>query len=198
MALKDLLTPSEAARLLRVSPVTIRLWARTGKLPARTTPGGHRRFEYGDLQAFAGRHGTAMQAAMSGALRILVVEDDHQFAAFVVEALRTMNPLPEVDQAHEGFEAGRRLQRFQRNLVLLDLMLPGVDGFAICRRLRNDPETQDIRIIAMTGYDSPENRSRILEAGAEACLAKPFRMAELLEAVTGKPRQHDENQISDP
>ncbi|NEV63395.1 response regulator [Thiorhodococcus minor] len=183
MVTKDLLTPSQAARLLGVSPVTVRIWARKGKLHAHTTPGGHRRFDALQLRDFARRNGMGLGGALRDRMRILVVEDDPQFAAFVNEALSTLEPTPEIDNAYEGFEAGRRLQRFQPDLVLLDLMLPGVDGFAICRRLRNDPETRHIRVIAMTGYNSPENRDLILEAGAETCLAKPFRTAELLAAV---------------
>lgn len=183
MSKDALLTPSQAAQLLGVSPVTVRLWARQGKLLAHTTPGGHRRFDPIELEDFARRHGMKQLEGTREAMRILVVEDDHQFSELLGEALKTLEPAPEIEHAYDGFEAGRRLQRFRPELVLLDLMLPGVDGFAICSRLRQDPETRHIRVIAMTGYDTPENRTRILEAGAETCLAKPFRVSELLTAI---------------
>ena len=183
MARNDLLTPSQTAALLGVSPVTVRLWARTGKLASHTTPGGHRRFDALELATFARRYGLRLHSDPSGGMRVLIVEDDPQFASFLNQALTLLTPTPEIEHAYEGFEAGRRLQRFQPDLVLLDLMLPGIDGFAICQRLRQDPETEHIRIIAMTGYDTPENHARILAAGAETCLAKPFRVSELLEAV---------------
>ncbi|NEX21901.1 response regulator [Thiorhodococcus mannitoliphagus] len=183
MVKQDLLTPSQVAQFLGVSPVTVRIWARQGKLPAQTTPGGHRRFDAREIRDFARRHGMRLASESRALMRILIVEDDLQFAAFVNETLKTLEPAPEIETAYEGFEAGRRLQRFQPDLVLLDLMLPGVDGFAICQHLRNDPETAHIRVIAMTGYDSPENRARILDAGAEICLSKPFRAVELLAAV---------------
>ncbi|WP_200344476.1 response regulator [Halochromatium glycolicum] len=189
MTKNDLLTPSQAAQRLGVSPVTLRLWARQGKLLAHTTPGGHRRFDSIELEDFAERHGMKQSDVSCKTMRILVVEDDPQFASFLNEALETLEPAPEIEHAYEGFEAGRRLQRFRPHLVLLDLMLPGVDGFAICKRLRQDPETRHIRIIAMTGYDSPENRTRILEAGAETCLAKPFRVSELLTAIQASARE---------
>ncbi|WP_200374672.1 response regulator [Thiocystis violacea] len=175
----------EAASLLGVSPATLRVWARKGELPSHATPGGHRRFAHADLALFARQRGMTRLSAAPEPLRILLVEDDPQFALFIQEALGTLDPAPEVETAREGFEAGRRLQRFQPNLILLDLMLPGLDGFAICQGLRRDPETRRLRVIAMTGYDTPENVTRILDAGAEACLSKPFRTSELLGAILG-------------
>lgn len=183
MSSHRLLTPTQAADLLGVSPVTLRIWARKGELPAHATPGGHRRFDYADLLWFARRRGMTLSPPPTQSLRILVVEDDPQFASFITETLQSLDPPPVVETACEGFEAGRSLQRFQPHLILLDLMLPGLDGFAICQRLRHDPETRHMRVIAMTGYDTPENVSRILEAGAETCLSKPFRTSVLLEAI---------------
>ncbi len=185
MAHKKLYSPAEAAKFLGVSPITIRNWARKGDLVSHNTAGGHRRFLYDDIKRFAHRHDMSLFLDSTEVLRILVVEDDRQFSTFIKEALQSLEPQPETEFAYEGFEAGRLLQRFQPNIVLLDLMLPGIDGFSICRRLRKDPETRTIRIIAMTGYDSPENVSRILDAGAEICLSKPFSMAELTNAITG-------------
>ncbi len=180
---ENLLSSSETARLLGVTPVTIRNWANAGELVSHHTAGGHRRFLYQDIKNYASRKGMTLFQTPSDQLKILVVEDDPQFSDFIVEALQTVQPPPEVQSACDGFEAGRLLQGFQPQLVLLDLMLPGIDGFKICQGLREDPETNAIRIIAMTGYDSPENVRRILAAGAEACLAKPFSVDALLGAI---------------
>jgi excisionase family DNA binding protein len=177
----------EVAELLRVSPVTVRNWARKGELPSHSTLGGHRRFLYDEVVSFARRKKVSLFERAADRLRILIVEDDRQFADFVNESLQSLQTQPDVKVAYEGFEAGRLVQGFRPHLVLLDLMLPGIDGFSICRRLRNDPETRFIRIIAMTGHDSPENVDRILRAGAESCLAKPFKRDELLAALgTGR------------
>jgi excisionase family DNA binding protein len=187
---KKLYSPSEVAGLLGVSPITIRSWASKGDLVARSTAGGHRRFLYQDILDFANRKGMALSAGEDEKLRILVIEDDLQFAAFVKDALLSLEPPPELEFAHEGFEAGRQLQRIQPQVILLDLMLPGIDGFGICRQLRKDPETRFIRVVAMTGYDSPKTLSRILNAGADICLAKPFKVSELLNAVRGSSVNH--------
>ncbi|MCK5092197.1 MAG: response regulator, partial [Gammaproteobacteria bacterium] len=69
------------------------------------------------------------------------------------------------------------------NIVLLDLMMPGLDGFEVCRQLKDNPATSAIRVIAMTGYRTEENVKRIIEAGAEECLVKPIEQDSLLELI---------------
>ena len=187
MSVDKLLSPAEAAARLGVAPVTLRKWAQKGALPAHTTVGRHRRFAEADLARFAQEHGMTLLTPACDERRILIVEDDRQLSMFISEALATLDPAPEVDVAYDGFEAGRKLQRWQPHLVLLDLMLPGIDGFAICRALKDDPSTRAIRIVAMTGYDSADNVRRILAAGAEICLSKPFSTRELLAALEGDP-----------
>jgi excisionase family DNA binding protein len=187
------MTPADAAALLGVSPVTIRNWARQGKLPAHITAGGHRRFDYQELQRFAHRNGMTLLHTQHGPLRILVVEDDRQFAAFVATVLQDLHPAPRIEHAYDGFEAGLKLDRFKPDLLLLDLMLPGVDGFSICQRVRADPELRSLRIVAITGYASADNLQRIFAAGANACLGKPFRKEQLLQAVDEQAEQAKQN-----
>ena len=67
--------------------------------------------------------------------------------------------------------------------MILDLLMPGLDGFEVCRRLRSDPELSGVRVVALTGYATPENVQRILDAGADACLGKPIGPDELLAAI---------------
>jgi excisionase family DNA binding protein len=168
---KSYLTPSEAAKLLMVSPITVRAWAQKGLLPSETTPGGHRRFLRENVEQFAKQCKTAPQR---NDLRVLVVDDDKQVAGFLVEWLTGLDEPFVVDAAADGFEAGSKVHIFEPDIILLDLMMPGLDGFAVCRQIKADPDTRDIRVIAMTGHPSPENQRRILEAGAEICIAKPL------------------------
>jgi len=187
MALKfkhpgDVLTPQEVAELLMVSPVTVRQWAQKGELKALTTPGGHRRFRLHDVERFGRQRGLTLQRR-DPAPRILVVDDDPQLSGYLVELLASL-PEPIVTEvASDGFDAGRKVLTFRPDVVLLDLMMPGLDGFEVCRRLKQDPATRDVRIIAMTGYPSPGNVARICAAGAEACLAKPVGIEPLLGAI---------------
>jgi excisionase family DNA binding protein len=153
---KHYYTPNEVAQLFMVSPVTVRQWAQKGLLHAALTAGGHRRFLHQDLIRFAQERGLALNWPGRGGTRILIVEDDPQQAAYLYELLQGRPGIEAVDIAASGFEAGHHLHSFKPNLVLLDLMMPGMDGFAVCRSLKADPTTHNIRVLAITGYASVE------------------------------------------
>ena len=180
---KDYYTPNEVAQLFMVSPVTVRQWAQKGLLNAALTAGGHRRFLHQELIRFAVERGLTLNWPGAGQAKILIVEDDDQVAGFLYEFLQCRPGVEAVDIAESGFEAGRKVQSFNPNLVLLDLMMPGMDGFAVCHNLKADPATRGIRVLAMTGYPSAENIERIMDAGAEVCLSKPIDTARLLELL---------------
>lgn len=177
------LTPNEVAELLLVSPVTVRQWAQKGQLRAEVTPGGHRRFIRSEVERFARQRGVDLGAPPGGALRVLIVDDDEQLAGYLTELLATVSDGVVTETAFDGFQAGQKVHTFIPHVVLLDLMMPGLDGVAVCRLLKNDPATRSIRVIAMTGYHSKENVERVLAAGAEVCLAKPLDTAALKEAI---------------
>lgn len=180
---KDYYTPNEVAQIFMVSPVTVRQWAQKGLLSAALTAGGHRRFLRQELLRFADERGLALNWALHGKARILIVEDDEQVSTFLCELLRGRAGIDALETASNGFEAGRKLQSFEPSLVLLDLMMPGMDGFSVCRTLKQDPATRHIRVVAMTGYPSADNIERILDAGAEVCLEKPIDTDRLLELL---------------
>lgn len=180
---KAYLTPLEVAEKLMVSPVTVRQWAAKGQLKAHTTLGGHRRFMRDEVDRFAREHGLASQDNDDQKIRILIVDDDEHLARYLVELFTGLNEDVVVETAGDGFEAGRKTLRFRPHVMLLDLMMPGMDGFELCRVLKEDPETRTIRVIAMTGYPTQENVDLVLAAGAEECLAKPIETETLLAAV---------------
>lgn len=180
---KDYYTPNEVAQLFMVSPVTVRQWAQKGLLNAALTAGGHRRFLRQELVRFAQERGLTVNWNDDGTTKLLIVEDDGQVAGFLFEFLNGRPGIDAVEVASSGFEAGRMVQHFEPNIVLLDLMMPGVDGFSVCRTLKSDPLTRSIRVLAMTGYPTAENIERIMDAGAEVCLQKPIDTARLLELL---------------
>jgi excisionase family DNA binding protein len=182
---KDYYTPNEVAQLFMVSPVTVRQWAQKGLLTAALTAGGHRRFLHQELIRFAHERGLTLNwpGQGHGQTKILIVEDDDQVAGFLYEFLHGRSGLEAVEIAESGFEAGRKVQSFKPSLVLLDLMMPGMDGFAVCKNLKADPATRSIRVLAMTGYPTADNIERIMDAGAEVCLSKPIDTARLMELL---------------
>jgi excisionase family DNA binding protein len=178
---KTHLTPNEVAELLMVNPVTVRQWAARGLLRSLTTPGGHRRFLLSDVEEFARSRGSTPVPRTSGRPdRVLIVDDDIQLGLFIAEIIRVRDPQVEIQIAHDGFEAGIKVESFRPHALLLDLMMPGMDGFEVCRRLRARPTLNHVRIVAMTGFPSDENVERIMAAGADACLPKPLDSERLL------------------
>ncbi len=176
------LTPNEVAALLMVAPVTVRSWAQRGQLPFHTTPGGHRRFLRRDVERFAAEKGLAPLATgpVDITPRVLVVDDDPQLTNYLTELLELHGAVTAA--AHDGFEAGRLVPTFRPDVVLLDLLMPGIDGFAVCRQLRAEGGC-DVRVVAMTGHYTPEHAERIVAAGAEACLEKPLDRSRLMRAI---------------
>lgn len=176
------MTSNEVAKMLMVSPVTVRQWTQKGELKAESTPGGHRRFLHHDVERFARERGLTLLLLDDDTLRILIVDDDKQLTRYLVEFLSEhLNVVTEV--AQNGFEAGQKVQKFKPDVVLLDLMMPGMSGIEVCRQLKSEPATKAIRVIAMTGVDSDENINGVLSAGAEACLKKPLDIHDLRETV---------------
>jgi len=182
---KALYTPNEVATLLGVSPVTVRQWAQKGLIEARTTAGGHRRFTREAVAAFAARMGVTLPHELTGEAshpRVLIVDDDRQLNAMLVALITSRVPGVEVESAFDGFDAGRRVHRLKPSLVVLDIMMPGIDGVEVCRQIKSDPDLARARVIAVTGHFTPELEQRILAAGAERLLKKPFATEELIAA----------------
>lgn len=114
--------------------------------------------------------------------RILIVDDEPAVVSFIEGALRLEGEY-EVSTAYDGFEAGHQLAIFEPDLIVLDIMLPGMDGFEICRRVKSDPRTSHVKVLAVTGFATEENIEKILQYGADDYLAKPLKLEELKRKV---------------
>ncbi len=180
---KDYLHPHEVAALLRVEPVTVRAWAAKGILPSELTPGRHRRFLRQDVARFAAERGLRMEDGLTLDVtpRILVVDDERPIANYLAEFLNAHGAKTAV--AYDGFDAGRRVEEFHPDFVVLDLMMPNLNGFDVCTRLKSDPQTKEIRVVAITGMYTTETRQRAIDAGASHCLPKPLDHDALLQIV---------------
>ncbi len=195
MTKKMYLTQNEAAKLLRVSPATLRQWALNGWIKSHSTSDGLYRFLYHDLEYFAHERGLTLTHDDDNCTRILIVDDDLQLSGYLRELLSGLDNSIEIETAYDGFDAGGKIQTWQPHILLLDLMMPGLNGFDVCHHIKSNPATRATRIITMTGYHTPENVERILNAGAEACMAKPLDTDTLLILLglgdgikTGEPR----------
>lgn len=174
---KPYLTPHEVAQWMMVSPVTVRGWAQKGMLPAEVTPGGHRRFRREEVERFARQWNPA---GNRGPLRVLIVDDDHSVVGFLKELLEGATDPVTVEVAYDGFEAGSKVHAFVPDIVLLDYMMPGMKGSEVCRQIKQIPGLTNVRVIAMSGFLSPEYEAELVAAGAECCLTKPIDTTQLL------------------
>lgn len=89
-------------------------------------------------------------------------------------------PNVNIKKAYNPFDTDNLLNIFQPNLVMLDLMMAGINGFSICHRIKNSPATASVNVIAITGAPTEENNNKIIKLGAEICLGKPIKFS-LLE-----------------
>jgi CheY-like chemotaxis protein len=116
-------------------------------------------------------------------MRILVVDDNPDVATMLAELLQ-IDGHEDVAVAHDGDAALASMRASKPDFVLCDLLLPGeLDGRAIARTCRSEPQFHDVRLVAMSGYGSPEDRARAMEAGFDDLLAKPVRFETLSECI---------------
>lgn len=178
------LTTFQAADYCQVSPFTIRNWIESGALPAYKTPGGHRRIRKDDLDEFLKKHKMpGPEASAEGKKKILVVDDDQTVTGFVSKVISQVDDRAEVAVALDGFEAGSLIVSFQPQVVILDIRMPGLDGFQVCNKIRSNPRTSNATIIGITGYYSPEYAERFGQCGGWQLLKKPLDVERLKNVI---------------
>lgn len=182
MTSDDIFTPTQVAKLLGASPVTVRQWAQKGLIEARMTAGGHRRYTRAAIVDFARRMAMVLpdEFAPTARPRVLVIDADRELNDGLVAWFKARFPGIDAAAAYDGFDAGYEAARFKPTLLLLDVSTPGLDGVAVCRRLTGD--SPSMRVIATAAAASRDQATAVMAAGAERVLIKPFTPEELLEA----------------
>lgn len=181
---KEVLTTFEAAHLCHVSYNTIKNWVKRGLLDAYRTAGGHMRIKAVDLEAFCREHGMVMEEMTDPYRRkVLIVDDEEGIRMALKETLEQYPGGLDVFVASDGFEAGSMLETTKPDLVVLDLIMPGMDGFKVCERIRKSDDLKNTKIIILSGFSTEDNFGRAREAGADVCLAKPLDRNLLFDSV---------------
>lgn len=180
------LTSHEVASLVQVSPSAVLRWIDQGLLKAFRTPGGHRRVTAHSLRSFLRSHQMPVPAALEQrAPRILVIDDEPPFLRSVATVIRHTDAEAQIELCESPVSGLLKVGLWRPDVVLLDAYMPGMDGPEVCQRLKADPETADIAVLAMSGRPSPELQATFRKAGAAGFLPKPVTSAALVGALEG-------------
>ena len=191
----EILTIPQADKYCAVSRWTLRNFVRSGELKVSRTPGGHYRIHKSDLESFIYKKGIYPLAYnRSLGKKILIVDDDRMIRDILTQILSRKGY--RIETAADGFDAGFKIKGFMPGLIILDLMMPGLDGFEVCRRVKEKSEISHIKILIITGYDTKENMDRIMATGADDYMAKPLDKGSLLKHVEGLLNQKRPDHIS--
>jgi excisionase family DNA binding protein len=178
---KTIYTTHEVSRLLHVNPRSVINWIDQNLLPSYRTPGGHRRIRREDLLAFVRKHQipTPQSLMDDGNFSVLIVDDEEEITQ-IIKAYFERKGGFQVRTVSDGISALLEVGRAKPDLLVLDIMIPGVDGVEVCRRIKGGPSASTI-IIAISGQ--PEMEKRILQAGGDAFLTKPLDLEKLYNEI---------------
>jgi excisionase family DNA binding protein len=172
-------TTSEVARYCAVTNDGVLKWIKSGKLRAFSTPGGHYRVTADDFRTFLQEYDIPVdESFFRGDQRertVLVVDDEQDIRDFVRRVLNELAADLKVEEASDGYEAGIKVGSLHPDLVIMDVMMPRVDGLSLCRSIRDNPETRAIKVLAITGFPEHDVIKRMYDAGADLCLIKPLQ-----------------------
>lgn len=185
---KQVFTTGEAAEICKVSQQTIIRCFDNGRLQGFRVPGSRfRRIPRNELLRFMKTNDIPTDIIETGKKRIMVVDDDNQIVDLFLDVLSRDDRF-EVKTASTGYDAGMLTEGFRPHLVLLDYMLPDINGNLVCERIKSNPDLKDTKIIIVSGVVNQEEIDALTKHGCDAFVKKPFniekliqRMAELLE-----------------
>lgn len=174
-----LMTAGEVAAHCRVSYEAVKEWVNKGKLKASFTPGRHRRIAVEDFREFLRQYNwPPLPEEAGGQRRVLIVDDDPEVVKLLAQFFRKAGGY-ELATAADGYAAGFQVATFAPEVVLLDLVMPGFDGFEVCRQIKSAPRTRHTHVLVMTGTPTDEHHLKAISCGADGFLGKPFKLAEL-------------------
>lgn len=185
----SIFTTHDAARILGIHPFTVGRWIDQGLLKAFRTAGGHRRVRGPDLRRYLLEHEMPVPPELDSAggarLKLLIV-DDEQLALNALK--RTFKPFSaevELTVTTSPVDALLLLAELRPDGMLIDINMPDLDGFEVCRRVKAFKSLQDVKLVAMTALYRSDVIGSALRAGAVACLEKPVDPKEILSLIGG-------------
>jgi excisionase family DNA binding protein len=183
IGLKSVYTTGEVSAICKVSQQTVIRCFDSGKLKGFRVPGSRfRRIPRESLLNFMKEHGIPLDQLDSGKRRVLVVDDDEAIVEMFTELLERDGRF-EVRTAGTGYEAGILTDAFRPDIILLDFKLPDVNGTAVCRTIRANPNFEHMKIIIISGVADPDEVTELMAAGADDFIKKPFDIESVISRV---------------
>jgi excisionase family DNA binding protein len=183
--MKTVFTTGEAAKICKVSQQTIIRCFDNGQLKGFRVPGSKfRRIPREALYRFMKDNGIPTDALESGKRKVLLVDDEPEIIAMMSQALDEDGRF-EYHVAANGFDAGMMVKEYRPDLIILDVMLPDINGREVCHRVRSDSNLEEVRIICISGMVEEDKIQELKLAGADEFVRKPFDMDELIEKMCG-------------
>jgi excisionase family DNA binding protein len=181
--MKTVFTTGEAAKICKVSQQTIIRCFDSGQLKGFRVPGSRfRRIPRDQLYSFMRDNGIPTDALDSGKRKILVVDDDEDLVELIVDQL-VRDGRFDVRSVNNGFGAGMLIKEFRPDLVVLDVMLPDINGIEVCRLVRSEKTMDDVRIICISGMVEEDKIQQLRDSGANDFLKKPFDVEALIGRI---------------
>jgi|CXWL01.1.fsa_nt_gi excisionase family DNA binding protein len=173
-------TTHDIAKFCDVYPSSVVHWINEGKLKSYQTAGGHHRVGKDDLLAFLRQLSIPVPPELFSQSRVLIVDDDVDVTKVLKRAFDRFADACAAEVCHTGIEALIRIGQTLPDLVILDIVMPKMDGMQVCRVLKSNPKTRDIKIIAITGKKPPYSEKKLADMKADALYRKPLDLAELV------------------
>lgn len=181
---KQVFTTGEAAELCKVSQQTIIRCFDSGRLQGFRVPGSRfRRIPRIELLRFMKANDIPTDMLDTKTRRVLVVDDDDQIVELFLDVL-SRDDRYEVKTASTGYDAGLLTEQFRPHLILLDYMLPDINGNLVCERIRANPDLKDTKIIVVSGVVNQSEIDSLLKAGADDFVKKPFNIEKLIDRMS--------------
>ena len=181
--MKTVFTPGEAAKICNVSQQTIIRCFDSGQLKGFRVPGSRfRRIPRDVLYRFMKDNGIPTAALESGRRKALIVDDDEELVELIRDVFDADGRF-DVRVANNGFDAGMMVKEYKPDIIVLDVMLPDINGKEVCQRVRSDSTLDDVRIICISGMVEADKIDDLKEAGADDFMQKPFEVDALFARV---------------
>ena len=178
--MKKVFSTGQAAAICKVSQQTIIRCFDSGRLQGFRVPGSRfRRIPRESLIKFMRENDIPLDLLDSGKHKVLVVDDDPEIVELMVDVLERDGRF-EVRSAGSGYDAGVLTQEYRPDLIILDYMLPDVNGNVVCKTIRQNPAFEHMKIIIVSGVVDQDEINHLLKVGADAFMNKPFSIDELV------------------